>query len=278
MRTGVKRENYKLHIINIEFSSQGFYNKIRFMRCFYQGPLLEFCRSFLTVYKKQYKQKDVYNSQTLMTSFEKEIELSNNIKQNYECDVIISETRPYTLYCGADIGKILGISNIRGVLSGYNKINILKKTKGGHQNVTYIDYDSLIKLITKSRKPMAIEVSEKLNIKTITKYYVSIETDVIKCLLTAFDGNVMTPQYKVDNYFIDLYFDEYLLAIECDENHHNSDTNKFKDAERQQHIMRKTGCRFIRFNPSDTKFNIFGLINDIYIHLSVFPRKLSENK
>ena len=212
-----------------------------------------------------------------MTTYEQEIEISNKLKEYYECDVIINESIPYTLYRASDLGKILGMSNIRSILVNYDKLKISKLTNGGNQNVAYINCDSLIKLLSKSRKPNAIELSKKMNIDVITKYYVSIETDIIKCILTTFDGNIITPQYNVDNYYIDLYFDEYLLAIECDERHHKYPTNKFNDLQRQQYITNKLGCRFIRFNPNEPSFNLFQLLNDIYIHLSVFPRKKLEN-
>jgi very-short-patch-repair endonuclease len=209
-----------------------------------------------------------------MTTYEQEIEISNALKQKYDCDVIINNSIPYTLYRASDVGNILGMSNIRTVLLNYDKIQISKSTKGGNQNVTYINCNTLIKLLTKCRKPKAIEMAKNINIDVVTKYYVSIETDIIQCILTTFDGNVITPQYKVDNYYIDLYFNEYSLAIECDERHHVSSTNKINDLERQYCIMKKLGCRFIRFKPSDPKFNIFQLLNDI--HLSVFPRKTLE--
>jgi very-short-patch-repair endonuclease len=212
-----------------------------------------------------------------MTTYEQEIEISNKLKEHYECDVIINESIPYTLYRASDLGKILGMSNIRAILANYNKLKISRSTNGGNQIVVYITCESLIKLLTKCRKPNAIEVSKKINIDVITKYYVSIETDIIKCILTTFDGNIITPQYRVDNYYIDLYFDEYSLAIECDERHHTYPNNKIQDLERQLYITKKLGCRFIRFNPSDPKFNLFQLLNNIHIHLSVCPRKELEN-
>jgi very-short-patch-repair endonuclease len=104
------------------------------------------------------------------------------------------------------------------------------------------------------------------------KYYVCVEADVIKCILKTFDGNIMTLQYKVDEYRIDLYFEQHKLAIECDENHHNSIENKLKDIQRERYIYQKIKCRFIRFNPNDKKFNLFELLNEIYIHLAVSHR------
>ena len=215
---------------------------------------------------------------TTMTSYDEEISLANMLKQYYDCDVIKSKSPPYTLYCGSDIGKILELSNVRSVLQHYNKVYVSKSTKGGEHNAAYINHDSLMKVITKSRKPRAIELSRRLNLDLRTKYYVSIETDVIKCIMKTFQGNDMKTQFYVDNYHIDLYFENVKLAIECDESHHNSSSNKIKDRERQDHISQKLSCKFIRFNPNDKNFNLFTLLNEIYVYISGFQSRPLENE
>lgn len=69
----------------------------------------------------------------------------------------------------------------------------------------------------------------------------------MKCILTTFDTCYMETQYMVNNYRVDLYFLEYDLAIECDENQHNCIKNKDADEIRQNYISQKNGCSFIRF-------------------------------
>ena len=200
-----------------------------------------------------------------------EIEICNVIKNKYDCDTIINDKKPYTLYNANDIGKILGTGNIRSIIRTFDnneKIKMLKKTMGGNQQVLYITYDGLIKLLSKSRKPESIDLSLLIGLDRKTKFYVSIETDIIKCIMDTFCGNIMKPQYNVDNYHIDLYFPEHLLAIECDEYHHNNSNNKLNDEVRTQHITKTLGCKFIRFNPYDNKFKLFTLLNNIYLHLS----------
>lgn len=210
-----------------------------------------------------------------MKTFEEEIEQCNIIKNNYECDIIVNENKPYTLYNACDIGKILGMSSIRSIIRSFDnneKINVSKTTKGGSQNVSYITYDGLIKLLLKSRKPESIDLSIMMGLDRKTQFYVSVETDIIKCILTTFYGNNMKPQYKIDNYYIDLYFPDYLLAIECDEFHHNNSKNKIYDDIRSIHITKTLCCKFIRFNPYDIKFNLFTLLNDIHIHLFIYKK------
>ena len=211
---------------------------------------------------------------TPMTTYEQEIDILNRIKSNYECETLISDVPPYTLYCSKDISKILKISNVRSSMRNYcddeKKIVVGKVSR---QKTNYLTYKGLFKLLTRSRRPETIEFSKKNNFEIMTTYCLNIECDVISCILKTFSGNIMKPQYKIDNYRIDLYFPEYLLAIECDEPHHKNPENKLNDMKRQSIITQLLGCRFIRFDPYDKNFDLFDLLNSIYIHLSVFPRQ-----
>lgn len=210
-----------------------------------------------------------------MITNEEEIEKCNIIKKNYKCDIVINENKPYTLYNAGDIGNILGFCNIRSNIRTFDdseRINISKKTNGGNQTATYITYDGLIKILLKSRKPKSIDMSNLIGLNRKTQYYVSIETDIIKCILTTFDGNNMKTQYNIGDYYIDLYFPEYLLAIECDELHHNNCKNKIQDDIRALQINNTLGCRFIRFNPYEKSFNLFVLLNDIHKHLFEYKK------
>lgn len=69
-------------------------------------------------------------------------------------------------------------------------------------------------------------------------------------------------QYRVDNYFIDLYIPELNLAIECDENGHRF-YDKQKELEREQYVKNKLGCEFIRYNPNDKNFKVTDVVNEI---------------
>jgi len=200
-------------------------------------------------------------------SLTEEHEICNILINKYNCDVIINENIPFTLYNANDIGNILEFSNIRSIIRTFDdseKIKILKKTQGGNQFLSYITYIGLTKLLLKSRKPKSIELSNLIGLDRKTKYYVSIETDIIKCIMTTFEGNNMKQQYNINSYYIDLYFPEHKLAIECDETHHNTSTNKLNDEIRTTNITKDLNCKFIRFNPYEKTFNLFILLNNIY--------------
>ena len=65
----------------------------------------------------------------------------------------------------------------------------------------------------------------------------------------------MQTQYKVLSYRIDLYFHDYKLAIEIDQNEHS---NRSIDSEikRQKAIEQQLGCKFIRIDPEKEDFDL----------------------
>ena len=63
-------------------------------------------------------------------------------------------------------------------------------------------------------------------------------------------------------YRIDLYFHDYKLAIEIDENE-QSNRNIEYEIKRQKAIEEELGCEFIRINLEKEDFNIFKVITEI---------------
>ena len=82
--------------------------------------------------------------------------------------------------------------------------------------------------------------------------------------MTAFKGEKMYTQHNVDGYRIDLYFPKHKLALEYDEFDH-LDRDIGYEVERQKHIEEKLGCKFIRYNPHAEDFNLFKVINRIFL-------------
>ena len=69
---------------------------------------------------------------------------------------------------------------------------------------------------------------------------------------------------NVLSYRIDLYFHDYKLAIQTDEDEHNA-RNIDQKIQIQKAIEKGLCCQFIRINPNDKGFNIFEFINKINI-------------
>lgn len=64
-------------------------------------------------------------------------------------------------------------------------------------------------------------------------------------------------------YFTDLFFPQFELHIEIDENFHNSEDNVEKDKLRELEIIEATNHKFIRINISDLEFDINKINNQI---------------
>lgn len=110
-------------------------------------------------------------------------------------------------------------------------INLSKKTM-------FINYDGLVSLIIRSKKPKAIRFAIFLNVKVIYKktYH---EQSIMNCLIEYFDSSHIKyfNPYSVMNmegtfYFIDCYLPEYNIAIEIDENNHKDRCPKYEKNDR----------------------------------------------
>ena len=81
--------------------------------------------------------------------------------------------------------------------------------------------------------------------------------------------------YSLSDYRIDLYFHDYKLAIEVDENGHN-DRNILYEIKRQKSVEQKLGCEFFRIDPDKEGFDIFKAINEIFRYIKQSSNQLTK--
>lgn len=180
---------------------------------------------------------------------------------------VITKTIDYKIfYRLSDIGKLLGLSNIHknGAHPRY-KVICRSETDGGLQKMTFVSHEGLKQIICKSRQPCACEIAKHFGIDALNTHVIPYESSSIMSIVTAFKGETFELQYRVDQYRIDLYFPKIKLAVECDESHHFLKANIALDIKREEYIISKIGCRFLRYSPTNKDFDIFKVINDIYI-------------
>ena len=69
----------------------------------------------------------------------KEIQINAGLKlkEQYGCEIIISDQEPYCLFNLVHIGKILQISNIRSTSIHYDKVYVKCETNGGTQSKSF---------------------------------------------------------------------------------------------------------------------------------------------
>ena len=102
-------------------------------------------------------------------------------------------------------------------------------------NRVFIDEKLAVKVIMDCRRTMA----HKFRTRLVFKQYdvvLTKEQSVLTKIMSQFEGENMQTQYNVLSYGIDLYFHDYKLAIEIDENEH-------------------TGCPYSFFLKSQPFFN-----------------------
>lgn len=69
-------------------------------------------------------------------------------------------------------------------------------------------------------------------------------------------------QFRAAGYYVDLYFPDHNIAVECDEDGHRKIPRQ-AEAERQRVIEQALGCTFVRYNPDSRDFDVGDVINEI---------------
>ncbi len=138
------------------------------------------------------------------------------------------------------------------------------KLTRNQKNTIYINDQGLKILVSKSRMINATSIAKDMGIDIHDHKYVTKEAETLEAITKAFSGEKMRLQHTVNDYRIDLYFPDYNLCVECDENGH-SDYNADADRKRTRIITKRLKCKWIRFNPDEKDFNIFSVINQIFI-------------
>jgi len=182
------------------------------------------------------------------------------------CD---SDTVWYRL---ADVGRVLGIKNAHTSIASSIKDNDAEMkmmkfsaARGGEQSCRFVTEKTVRMLVGKSRKPVAAEIAAILGMDVYGFHVVPIEASTLSLFMTVFEGESMKLQYPVGPYRIDMYFDKYKIAMECDENHVHNAKREAPDMERQQFIEAELGCTFVRYRPSckDSMY-IMRAANEVY--------------
>ncbi len=135
--------------------------------------------------------------------------------------------------------------------------------KNFQTHTIFINEDGFKYWLCNSRSPNSVNIAKALNINLLECKSLSKETSTSSKIIKAFKGEKMIYQYTVFQCRIDLYFSDYNLAIECDENDHK-DRDEEYEKKRRDKITKKIGCKWIRYDPDGKDFDIFDVINEIY--------------
>ncbi len=152
-----------------------------------------------------------------------------------------------------------------------NKDYIIKKAhnskkdgRGGHNKINFLLTDKTFEL---TKHTFNLKHKYVPNLLENMDTMMSLESRTVGWIENSYKGVVKTKRQKtIGTYRVDLYFPDYKLIIECDENDHK-DRNPEEELERQTYIISK-GYSFIRFDPNDKNFDGSLVMRDIhkYIH------------
>jgi very-short-patch-repair endonuclease len=194
----------------------------------------------------------------------------------------ISNGLYFEYFVGYEITALLGYKNpAKTINDNVSKCNRLEfrdypgvKEPALDPRTVLITRDGAIEILIKTRKRISPDVLYFLksfgivttNRKTLTK-----EQQTLSALTNAFKTEKFEDQYKVGKYYLDLYFPEYKIVVECDENGH-ADRKPYKERERMDFVNEKLGLaddNWVRFNPDAKDFDISKVIGQIYTRINL---------
>jgi len=190
----------------------------------------------------------------------------------------------FEYFVSYEIAALLGYKNTTSIIqnnvSKSNQIEFknypgIKEPELKH-NTILITRDGVIELLIKTRKRISPDVAyilKKFNIDTTNRKCLTKEQQTLSTITNVFKTEKFEDQYKIGTYYLDLYFSEYKIVIECDENGH-ADRKPWKERERMDYVNDKLeidDSHWIRFNPDEHDFDISRVIGRIY-------RKIDELK
>lgn len=215
---------------------------------------------------------------------EDKFENSSIIKEELTSYTYISNGLYFEYFVGYEIAALLGYKNtteiIKNNVSKSNQIFFydypgVKKPKLIH-NTILITRDGAVEILLKTRKrisPDVLHILKKFNIDTTNRKCLTKEQQTLSTITNVFKTEKFEDQFKIGSYYLDLYFSEYKIVIECDENGH-ADRKPWKERERMDFVNEKLSINdtyWIRFNPDEYDFDIAKVIGRIY-------RKIDEIK
>ena len=194
----------------------------------------------------------------------------------------ISNGLYFEYFVGYEIAALLGYKNPKDVISkNISKCNRLEfrdypgvKEPELDPRTILITRDGAIEILIKTRKrisPDILHILKNFGIETTNRKCLTKEQQTLSALTNSFKTEKFEDQFKVGRYYLDLYFPEYKIVVECDENGH-TDRKPYKERERMDFVNEKLGLtddNWIRYNPDAEDFDISKVIGKIYTRINL---------
>jgi very-short-patch-repair endonuclease len=153
--------------------------------------------------------------------------------------------------------------NIHYIVKKGGLINANKKLGGaGLNKITYMLTESAFELFKNTynlRNKYIVNLSDTVKYVNIG---MCIENQTIGFIENVYSNMLnVKRQYAIGKYRADLYFIDYKLVIECDENGH-ADRDYEQEKKREEYIL-SLGNKVIRYNPNESSFDLSNVLRKI---------------
>jgi very-short-patch-repair endonuclease len=194
----------------------------------------------------------------------------------------ISNGLYFEYFVGYEITSLLGYkspqSTITKIVSKSNQLEFrdypgVKEPELDPRTIL-ISRDGAIEILIKTRKrisPDVLHILKSFGIDTTNRKCLTKEQQTLSALTNTFKTEKFEDQFKIGRYYLDLYFTDYKIIVECDENGH-SDRKPGDERERMDYVNEKleiTDLNWIRYNPDDNDFDISKVMGQIYIKINL---------
>jgi len=194
----------------------------------------------------------------------------------------ISNGLCFEYFIGYEIATLLGYksphSTIVKIVSKCNQL-IFKDYPGVKvpdldPRTILITRDGAIEILIKTRKrisPDVLHIFKSFGIDTTNRKCLTKEQQTLSALTNVFKTEKFEDQFKVGKYYLDLYFPEYKIVVECDEDGHK-DRKPDDEKKRMDFVNKKLNLsndNWIRFNPDEKDFDVSKVIGKIYIKINL---------
>lgn len=133
---------------------------------------------------------------------------------------------------------------------------------GGQNKITYKLTEDAYEILKNSynlRNRYIVDVSDKVKCINIG---MCIENQTIGFIENTYSSLfTVKRQFTLGKYRADLYFVDYKLVVECDENNH-AGRDPVKEKEREDFII-SLGNRILRYNPNTASFDLSNVLREI---------------
>ena len=140
----------------------------------------------------------------------------------------------------------------------YEKLNY----RGGHNRIHMLLTEEAYNLV-KNTYNLKNRYIKKINENCgHVNVVMCIETQTIGFIENSFSEALrLTRQKRVGPYYIDLYFEDYNLAIECDENAHKG--RDITDERTREQYLLEQNITILRYNPNNKNFDLSDVLRKI---------------